>query len=161
LYHTIGLGALKFFLLRIDPKKKMIFNPEESIDFQGFTGPFIQFNYVRIQSILRKASIVGNELPVDVSQPAVVFLPLEKEMIVALEQYPTIVKQARDEMNPSAIAIYVYGIAKTFSSFYTAHSIAHAETANKKHLRLQLASMAAKVIKSGTQLLGVTVPERM
>jgi arginyl-tRNA synthetase len=160
LYHTIGLGALKFFLLRVDPKKKMIFNPEESIDFHGFTGPFIQFNHARIKSILRK-SIVSGELSVVSGQSSDVFLPLEKELIVALEQYPTIVKQACDEMNPSAIAIYIYNIAKTFSSFYTEHSIANAETEEKKQLRLQLASMAANVIKSGMHLLGVEVPERM
>jgi len=155
LYHTIGLGALKFFLLRVDPKKKMIFNPEESIDFHGFTGPFIQFNHARIKSILRK-SVVSSELPISTS-----FLPLEKELIVALEQYPTIIQQACDEMNPSTIAIYVYNIAKTFSSFYTGHSIANAETEDKKQLRLQLAAMTANVIKSAMKLLGIEVPERM
>jgi arginyl-tRNA synthetase len=155
LYHTIGLGALKFFLLRVDPKKKMIFNPEESIDFHGFTGPFIQFNHARIKSILRK-SVVRREASVGNS-----FMPLEKELIVALEQYGTIIQQACDEMNPSAIAIYIYNIAKTFSSFYTEHSIANAETEEKKQLRLQLASMTAIVIKSGMELLGIAVPERM
>jgi arginyl-tRNA synthetase len=155
LYHTIGLGALKFFLLRVDPKKKMIFNPEESIDFHGFTGPFIQFNHARIKSILRKFE-VNSELSMVNS-----FLPLEKALIVALEQYPVIVEQAGNEMNPSAIAIYVYNIAKTFSSFYTEHSIANAETEEKQQLRLQLAAMTANVIKSGMALLGVAVPERM
>ena len=155
LYHTIGLGALKFFLLRVDPKKKMIFNPEESIDFHGFTGPFIQFNHARIKSILRKFEVA------DSSAINHSFLPLEKELIVALEQYPNIIDQACNEMNPSAIAIYVYNIAKTFSSFYTEHSIANAETEEKKQLRLQLASMTANVIKSGMGLLGVAVPERM
>ncbi|MGC4099762.1 arginine--tRNA ligase [Ferruginibacter sp.] len=159
LYHTIGLGALKFFLLRVDPKKKMIFNPEESIDFHGFTGPFIQFNHARIKSILRKAGNVSGELSVVSGEAS--FLPLEKELVVALEQYPTIVQQAGDEMNPSAIAIYVYNIAKTFSSFYTEHSIANAETEAKKQLRLQLAAMTANIIKSGMHLLGITVPERM
>ncbi|MEI9958996.1 MAG: arginine--tRNA ligase [Ferruginibacter sp.] len=168
LYHTIGLGALKFFLLRVDPKKKMIFNPEESIDFHGFTGPFIQFNHARIKSILRKSPMVNGESSMVSSQSSVVgglsstgFLPLEKELIVALEQFGTIIKQAGDEMNPSAIAIYVYNIAKTFSSFYTEHSIANAETEAKKQLRLQLAAMTANVIKSGMELLGVAVPERM
>jgi len=162
LYHTIGLGALKFFLLRVDPKKKMIFNPEESIDFHGFTGPFIQFNHARIKSILRKSSGVPFDVAQDGESSVVSgFLPLEKELAVALEQYPTIVKQACDEMNPSAIAIYVYNIAKTFSSFYTEHSIANAETEEKKQLRLQLAAMTANVIKSGMHLMGVEVPERM
>ena len=155
LYHTIGLGALKFFLMRVDPKKKMIFNPEESIDFHGFTGPFIQFNHARIKSILRKEGVIGHWSLEEG------FTPLEKELTVALEQYPVIIEQAGAEMNPSAIAIYIYNIAKTFSSFYTEHSIANAETPGKKNLRLQLAAMTANVIKSGMQLLGVAVPERM
>jgi arginyl-tRNA synthetase len=156
LYHTIGLGALKFFLLRVDPKKKMVFNPEESIDFHGFTGPFIQFNHARIKSILRKEEPgVGNW------ESGIGFAPLEKELVVALEQYPVIIEQAGAEMNPSSIAIYIYNMAKTFSSFYTEHSIANAETAGKKNLRLQLATLTANVIKSGMQLLGITVPERM
>ncbi len=155
LYHTIGLGALKFFLLRVDPKKKMIFNPEESIDFHGFTGPFIQFNHARIKSILRKEKVIGN---LDLGMG---FEPLEKELIIALEQYSTIIQQACEEMNPSAIAIYVYNIAKIFSSFYNEHSIANAETEEKKQLRLHLAAMAANVIKSGMGLLGIEVPERM
>jgi arginyl-tRNA synthetase len=155
LYHTIGLGALKFYLLRVDPKKKMIFNPEESIDFHGFTGPFIQFNHARISSVLRKNPI-SNDHTTGNS-----FLPLEKELIVLLEKYPSVIKQAGDELNPSAIAIYVYTIAKTFSSFYTEHSIANAESEEKKQLRLKLANMTAIVIKSGMQLLGINVPDRM
>ncbi|MEI7735278.1 MAG: arginine--tRNA ligase [Ferruginibacter sp.] len=161
LYHTIGLGALKFFLLRVDPKKKMIFNPQESIDFHGFTGPFIQFNHARIKSILRKFEVKIQTLGGFETLQESAFLPLEKELIVALEQYPVIVEQACNEMNPSAIAIYVYNIAKTFSSFYTEHSIANAETEEKQQLRLQLAAMTANVIKSGMVLLGVAVPERM
>jgi arginyl-tRNA synthetase len=157
LFHTIGLGALKFFLLRVDPKKRMIFNPEESIDFHGFTGPFIQFNYARIKSILRKL-VVNSEWPIESVGN---FLPLEKELIIELEKFPYVIQQAGEEMNPSAIAIYVFNIAKTFSSFYTEHSIANAETTEKQQLRLQLASMTANVIKSGMQLLGIAVPERM
>jgi arginyl-tRNA synthetase len=155
LYHTIGLGALKFFLLRVDPKKKMIFNPEESIDFHGFTGPFIQYNHARIKSLLRK-----NEFPAN-KDTGNSFLPLEKGLIVALEQYATIIQEACNEKNPSAIAIYIYNIAKSFSSFFAEHSVANAETTEKKQLRLQLATMTANVIKSGMGLLGITVPERM
>ena len=155
LYHTIGLGALKFFLLRVDPKKRMIFNPQESIDFHGFTAPFIQFNYARIRSILRK-----NDMPTSYSGP-VSFSPLEKELIVTLEKFPGAIRQAAQELNPSVIAIYVFQLAKSFSSFYTEHSIAQAETADKKRLRLQLASMTAHVIQSGMQLMGIQVPERM
>jgi arginyl-tRNA synthetase len=155
LYHNIGLGALKFFLLRVDPKKKMIFNPEESIDFHGFTGPFIQFNYARIRSILRKNELAEGKLL------KMELLPLEKELIVNLEKFPAIINEAAAELNPSAIAIYIYQIAKTFSSFYTEHSIANAETAEKKQLRLQLAKMTSNVLKAGMHLLGITVPERM
>lgn len=155
LYHNIGAGALKFFLLRVDPKKKMIFNPEESIDFHGFTGPFIQFNYARIKSILRK-----NNLPEN-AEISTHFLPLEKELIVALEKYPSVISQAAEELNPSAIAMYIYHVAKTFSSFYTEHSIANAESEEKKTLRLMIANMTANVIGSGMHLLGITVPERM
>lgn len=155
LYHTIGLGALKFFLLRVDPKKKMIFNPEESIDFHGFTAPFIQFNYARIRSILRK-----NEIPQAFEKPATL-LPLERELLLSLEKFPVIIRQSGQELNPSLLAIYTYQLAKTFSSFYAEHSIASAESQDKKRLRLMLASMASQVIKSAMQLLGISVPERM
>jgi arginyl-tRNA synthetase len=155
LYNTIGLGAMKFYLLRVDPKKKMIFNPEESIDFHGFTGPFIQYTYARIKSILRKEK--GNTQ----EWPDTPLLKLEKEIIVALEQFNTILIQAAKEMNPSAIAIYIFNVAKSFNSFYTVHSIANAETEEKKQLRLQLAMMTANVLKKGMHLLGIDVPERM
>ena len=156
LYKTIGLGALKFFLLRVDPKKRMIFNPEESIDFHGFTGPFIQYTHARIKSVLRKVdtsidgSINNNNL-----------LKLEKDLIICLEQYATIVNEAMQENDPSKIAIYIYQVAKTFNSFYTEHSIVNAETEEKKKLRLQLALFTAKTIKSAMHLLGIDVPERM
>jgi len=155
LYDTIGLGALKFFLLRVDPKKKMLFNPEESIDFQGFTGPFIQFIHARIKSILRK----------ETAAPAAHFttplLPLEKELIVTMEQYPVIIEQAATDYNPSHIANYVYAVAKTFSSFYSEHKVASAESEEKKQLRLRLCQMTANIIASGMGLLGIKVPERM
>jgi arginyl-tRNA synthetase len=155
LYNTIGLGAMKFYLLRVDPKKKMIFNPEESIDFHGFTGPFIQYTYARIKSILRKETIDTKEYA------ATPLLKLEKEIVVALEQFSTILVQAAAELNPSAIAIYVFNLAKTFNSFYTVHSIANAETKEKKQVRLQLAIMTSNVLKKGMHLLGIAVPERM
>ncbi len=156
LYDTIALGALKFFLLRVDPKKRMIFNPEESIDFHGFTGPFVQYTHARIKSIIRKAQgtrskeQVGNSL-----------LKLEKELIISLEQYPTIIEQAVVEHNPSVIAIYVFNLAKSFNTFYTEHSVMNAESEEKKQLRLQLSQMTANVIASGMSLLGIKVPERM
>ena len=159
LYDTIGLGAMKFYLLRVDPKKTMVFNPAESIDFHGFTGPFVQYTHARIKSILRK-----NLLTTDEGRPTTTtdaLLKLEKEVIVTLEQYPTAINQACAEHNPSVIANYVFNLAKTFNSFYTEHSIANAETDNKKQLRLQIAVMTSNVLKSGMELLGIRVPERM
>jgi arginyl-tRNA synthetase len=156
LYDVIGLGALKFFLLRVDPKKKMIFNPEESIDFHGFTGPFIQYTHARIKSILRKENF--KESSFQFSSP---LLKLEKELLLLLEQYASIVQQAAFEYNPSVIAIYAFQVAKTFNSFYTEHSVMNAETEEKKHLRLQICKLTAHVIKNAMGLLGIKVPERM
>ncbi|MEY3436578.1 MAG: hypothetical protein RL335_1034, partial [Bacteroidota bacterium] len=155
LYLMLGLGALKFFLLRVDPKKKMIFNPEESIDFHGFTGPFVQYTHARIRSILRKespeASVhIGNDL-----------LPLEKELIVQLERFGMTIEQAVAEHNPSLIAIYVFDLAKLFNSFYAEHSVTQAESNEKKQLRLKMSQITANVIKSSMSLLGIKVPERM
>ena len=163
LYDTIGLGALKFFLLRVDPKKKMIFNPEESIDFHGFTGPFVQYTHARIKSILRKEPGVGSrESGVGSRQPAVNgLLKLEKALIVKIEQYSAIVRQAAIEHNPSVLAIYAFELAKTFNTFYTEHSVMNAESEEKKQLRLKLSEMTANVIASAMGLLGIKVPERM
>ncbi|MBL7710126.1 MAG: arginine--tRNA ligase, partial [Chitinophagaceae bacterium] len=156
LYDTIALGALKFFLLRVDPKKKMIFNPEESIDFHGFTGPFVQYTHARIKSILRKQKAADGPQAMERS-----LLKLEKDLIVSLEQYPAIIDQAATEHNPSLLAIYAFNLAKSFNTFYTEHSVMNAETEEKKQLRLQIAAMTANVIASAMSLLGIRVPERM
>ncbi|MEP6674054.1 MAG: arginine--tRNA ligase [Ferruginibacter sp.] len=165
LYNTIGLGAMKFYLLRVDPKKTMVFNPAESIDFHGFTGPFVQYTYARIKSILRKedsSQLTADGLAHLQGMGATIgLLPLEKNVIVHLEQYPAALEQAAAEHNPSVIAGYVFNLAKTFNSFYTEHSIANAESTEKKQLRLQLAIMTGNVIQSGMELLGIHVPERM
>ena len=155
LYNTIGLGAMKFYLLRVDPKKKMIFNPEESIDFHGFTGPFIQYTYARIKSILRKEG--GNQSIALTTS----LLPLEKELVVFLEQFPNTIITAANELNPSALANYLFLLSKTFNAFYAELSVSNAETAEKKSLRLMIAQMTANVIESGMHLLGIQVPERM
>lgn len=155
LYDTIALGAIKFFLLRVDPKKKMIFNPEESIDFHGFTGPFVQYTHARIKSILRKQT-AGKQL-----QTTSPLHKLEKDLIVSLEQYPVIIEQAVAEHNPSVLAIYAFNLAKSFNTFYTELSVMNAETEEKKELRLQIAEMTANVIASAMSLLGIKVPERM
>jgi arginyl-tRNA synthetase len=155
LYNIIGLGALKFFLLRVDPKKKMVFNPEESIDFHGFTGPFIQYTHARIKSILRK------EIPSTTFHGGDSLLKLEKELLLLLEQFPQTLQQAADEYNPSIVAIYAFTVAKTYNSFYTAHSVLNAESEEKKQLRLNICRLTADVIRSSMQMLGIRVPERM
>jgi arginyl-tRNA synthetase len=158
LYHTIGLGALKFFLLRVDPKKKMIFNPEESIDFHGFTGPFIQYTHARIKSILRKANAEDAAVT---SAPSTPLLPLEKEVTIQLEQFTSMLEEAAAAFDPSKVAIFIFNLAKTFNALYAEHSITGAETAEKKILRLQLATLTAQTIKTGMAVLGIPVPEKM
>lgn len=159
LYDMLALGAMKFYLLRVDPKKTMVFNPQDSIDFHGFTGPFVQYTHARIKSILRK--IQGEAAASEVSKEDEALLPLEKDLIKSLEQYPAMIEQACKEHNPSVIANYAFQLAQTFNSFYSEHSVANAETAGKKNLRSQLAEMTANVLKSGMELLGIKVPERM
>jgi arginyl-tRNA synthetase len=156
LYETIGLGGLKFFLLRVDPKKRMLFNPEESIDLHGYTATFVQYAYARIRSIFRKegASPFIGEMGEGL-------LPLEKALIVVLEKYPVIVAQAGEELNPSVIAAYAFQVAQTFNSLYNVHSIAGAETIEKKSLRLRLALLTSRVLQSAMELLGIKMPERM
>ena len=156
LYDTIGLGALKFFLLRVDPKKRMLFNPDESIDFHGYTGPFVQYTYARIKSILRKEPVVSYS-----EEETTPLFKLEKDLIIALEKYQTLLQQACTEMNPSLVANYAFNIAKIFNSFYTEHSVSKAESGYKKQLRLRICVMTAYVISSSMSLLGIRVPERM
>ena len=154
LYETIALGALKFFLLRVDPKKRMVFNPEESIDFHGFTGPFIQYTHARIKSVLRNETISDIDITPDL-------LPLEKELIILLEQFSVTIQQAATEFNPSLIAIYAFNVARLFNSFYAAHSIRNAESEAKKQLRLKISQLTANTIAKAMNLLGIKVPERM
>jgi arginyl-tRNA synthetase len=167
LYETIGVGGLKFFLLRVDPKKRMLFNPEESIDLHGYTATFIQYAYARIKSILRKEAAIKGQWSMinsDPNSPLTTrhsLLPLEKELIVIIERFPAILSQACAEMNPSVIANYVYNLAKTFNSFYAEHSVSNAENDEKKNLRLQLCNLTAITIRSTMALLGIKVPERM
>lgn len=154
LYNTIGLGALKFFLLRVDPKKKMIFNPEESIDFHGFTGPFIQYTHARIKSILRKTGTTTNIQ----STP---LLPLEKALIIELSNFSNNINEAAENLDPSKLAIYAFELAKLFNSFYTEHSINNAESEEKKQLRIQLAILTAATLSKAMRALGIDVPEQM
>ena len=155
LYRVIGLGALKYYILKVDPKKKIAFNPQESIDFQGNTGPFIQYTYARIQSILRKAG----ELP---ALPTTGELHAkEKELIKQLSLFASVVQQAADTYSPALIANYVYELVKEFNSFYQNVSILGEEDPIKRSLRIHLSRKVGEVIATGFDLLGIEVPERM
>ncbi len=163
LYDTVGLGALKFYLLRVDPKKKMIFDPKESIDLHGFTATFIQYAHTRICSILRKE---GMPLMPDTSvfqafQLTDGIAPMEKKMILQLEQYPNVLAAAASEYNPSELCNYTFQLAQTFNSFYDVHSISKAENDEKKQLRLMIVVMAASVMRHAMGLLGIALPEKM
>ena len=155
LYRVIGLGALKYYILKVDPKKKIAFNPQESIDFQGNTGPFIQYTYARIQSILRKAG----ELP---TLPTSGDLhPKERELIKQLSLFASVVQQAADTYSPALIANYVYELVKEFNSFYQNVSILGEEDSVKRSLRIHFSRKVGEVIATGFDLLGIEVPERM
>lgn len=156
----VGLGALKYFILKVDARKNMLFNPEESIDFNGNTGPFIQYTYARIRSILRKAAAQGITIPKTVANNA----PLnEKEiaLIQKMNNFGAVVAQAGIDYSPSGIANYCYELTKEFNQFYHDYSILNADTDDEKTTRLVLAQNVAKVIKNGMELLGIEVPERM
>ena len=155
LYHTIGLGALKYYILKVDPKKRILFNPEESVDFQGNTGPFIQYTYARIQSILRKG-----ELSVKSSNLGVLH-PKEKELIKQIQLFPETIQQAAAQYSPALIANYTYELVKSFNSFYQNVSILGADFEEEKSFRIKLSRAVSDVIKTAFGLLGIDVPERM
>ena len=156
----VGLGALKYFILKVDARKNMLFNPEESIDFNGNTGPFIQYTYARIRSIMRKGEAEGFDLTNTLADN----LPInekEVQLIQKLNSFESVVEQAGKDYSPSGIANYCYELTKDFNQFYHEYSILNAENAEAKTLRLTLAKNVAKTIKNGMQLLGIEVPERM
>ncbi|MCB0539191.1 MAG: arginine--tRNA ligase, partial [Bacteroidetes bacterium] len=155
LYKTLAMGALKYFILKVNPKKSMIFNPEESIDFQGDTGPFVQFNYVRIQSLLRKQT-VG-----EIDTTKVSLTAEEKELIKILYKYKPVIQQAAINFDVSMITSYSYELAKGFSKFYSSTSILNVEEENTKNFRLQLSAYVANTLKSSFAILGIDMPERM
>ena len=155
LYNTLGLGALKFYLLRVDPKKKMIFNPEESIDFHGFTGPFIQYTHARISSILRKAN------DIELKSVAIEMTAQEKGLLKQIEQFPTLLLQAAAEYNPSLVCIYIFNVAKEYNSFLANHSILKADTNEQMIFRLQISTLVKNVLAKGLNLIGINAPERM
>jgi arginyl-tRNA synthetase len=156
LYATLGMGALKFYLLRVDPKKKMIFNPEESIDFHGFTGPFVQYTHARISSILRKAEGIDLDSTLDYTLTAV-----EMKMLRSLEQFPSILIQAAKEYNPAMVSNTVYQVAKEFNSFLVDHSILKADTEGAKITRIKICQLTQHVISFGLNILGIDAPHQM
>ncbi len=156
----VGLGALKYFILKVDARKNMLFNPEESIDFNGNTGPFIQYTHARIRSILRKAAAQGVEVPeqLDATMPVT---PTEVDLIQKLNEYGAAVEQAGKDYSPSGIANYCYELTKQFNQFYHDFSILKADSKEEMMVRLTLAANVAKVLRNGMRLLGIEVPERM
>lgn len=156
----VGMGALKYFILKVDPKKNMTFNPKESIDFNGNTGPFIQYTHARIQSILRKAAEQGISIPTTLS--ADISLSVKEEGLVQqVAEYASIVKQAGDEYNPALIANYIYDLVKEYNQFYHDYTILKEENTDLKNFRLILSDNVGRVVKSGMSLLGIEVPDRM
>jgi arginyl-tRNA synthetase len=154
-YTTIGMGALKYFILKVDPKKRILFDPKESVDFQGNTGPFIQYTYARIQAILRKGKI-------DYEANFVVSLhEKEKELLKQIELYPEVIQQAAANQSPALIANYTYDLVKVYNSFFQNVSIFGADSEDEKIFRVQLSNLVGNIIKSAFGLLGITVPERM
>jgi arginyl-tRNA synthetase len=163
LYTTIGMGALKFYLLRVDPKKKMVFDPKESIDLHGYTATFVQYAHARIHSILRKAGVSASPDRTQFQSFSLTeeLAPAERDLMLALESYPDIVEAAGAEYNPSLLCNYAFNLAQRFNSFYSVHPVANAENEEKKALRLMIAIMTAGVIKHAMALLGIRVPEKM
>lgn len=156
LYQTIGMGALKYFLLKVDPKKRLLFDPNESVDFQGHTGPFVQYTHARIKSVLRKAEYTG----ADVKIPASIS-PYERDLIQALANYPAIIEASAQEFSPAQLANYAYDLAKLYNKFYHEETILKAEDENVKGFRLQMSASAARIIAESMNMLGIQVPERM
>ncbi|MFD2966473.1 arginine--tRNA ligase [Sphingobacterium bambusae] len=157
LYDTIGMGALKYFLLKVDPKKRLLFDPAESVDFQGHTGPFIQYTHARIKSVLRKADFEishASAIPASLSS-------YEQDLVQGLSSYPQVLEASAKEFSPAQLANYAYEIAKLYNKFYHEETILKAEDADVKTFRLHLSAVAAKIIAESMRLLGIQVPERM
>ncbi len=159
LFKTIGLGALKYYILKVDPKKQILFNPEESVDFAGNTGPFIQYTYARIQSIIRKADFDYQNVILSASEESL--HPKEKELLKQIELYPEVIQNAANNHSPALVANYTYELVKEYNSFYQSVSILGEENRTKKVFRVQLSQKVADTIKSAFKLLGIEVPERM
>jgi arginyl-tRNA synthetase len=160
LFNQLGLGALKYFLLKVDPKKRMLFNPEESIDFQGNTGPFIQYTHARICSMTRKAKSLGIDLLI-ISAKNYTLTETEQELIYLLGNYKAKIEEAAEQFAPSVIAQYTYDLAKQFNKFYNELSILNEENEDSRNIRLNLAFKTGETIQASLSLLGIVAPERM
>jgi arginyl-tRNA synthetase len=161
LFEMIGVGALKFFLLKVDPKKRMLFDPNESVQLQGFTGPFIQYTHARIRAILRKAAAAGIQPDRGIVDGVQVLEPAEREVIRVLTSYEDKIREAAREYSPAVIANYVYELAKEYNQFYQSIPIFNEENAARLQLRIVLSEAVASVIEKGMRLLGIDVPEKM
>ena len=159
LYHTIGLGALKYFILKVDPKKTMLFNPEESIDFNGNTGPFVQYTHARICSVLRKAEEQGIKLESEVKVSDL--QPKEKEIIVMMYGWPMVLNQAAENRSPAMVANFIFDLAKEFNQFYQECSILKEPDADRRMFRLQVCDMVAALLRNASELLGIGMSNRM
>lgn len=156
LYHKIGMGALKYYILKVDPKKRMLFNPKESVDFAGNTGPFIQYTYARIQSILRKAGATKTAISSDLSLTS-----FERELIKSIHEFPEVVKLAGETYSPAIVSNYTYDLVKLYNSFYQNVSIFNEESEELKQMRVQLSAVVSDIIKRSMSVLGIEVPEQM
>lgn len=161
LYEILGLGALKYFLLKVDPKKRMLFNPQESIEFQGNTGPFIQYSHARIASILRKAEQIGVNYSAEAFESLDQLENTERDLIVMLNDFEKKIKQAGEEYSPSIVAQYMFDLAKEYNRFYAELSIFNETNAQVQSFRIALSNLTAKTIRKGMELLGIKVPHRM
>jgi arginyl-tRNA synthetase len=159
-YRVIGMGALKYFMLKVDPVKNMTFDPRESVDFNGNTGPFIQYTYARIQSVFRKADEmgIGNSKTPDVNLQ---INSKEKSLLAMLYDFPSVVEEAADNYSPALIANYVYELVKEYNQFYHDYSILKENNVEIRNFRLILSELSGIVIKNGMEMLGIEVPERM
>jgi arginyl-tRNA synthetase len=158
LYNIIGLGALKYYILKVDPKKRILFDPKESVDFAGNTGPFIQYTYARIQSLLRRADF---DTSITLAPAEITLHEKEKELLKIVAQFPDVIKSAADGHSPALVANYTYDLVKEYNSFYQSVPVLGTEVQTEKVFRIQLSKKVGETIKSAFALLGIGVPERM
>jgi arginyl-tRNA synthetase len=157
----VGMGALKYFILKVDPRKNMVFNPQESIDFNGNTGPFIQYTYARIQSVLRRSELNLSPAETHPISTETLINEKEEELIQRLSEFPSILEEAAGSFSPAVIANYLYDLVKEYNQFYHDYSILKEENAELRRFRLLLSKQTGKVIETGLRLLGIEAPQRM